>query len=34
MSALDLEVRDDRLLDLFDQGQEIVTVSAGFQFTE
>lgn len=34
MSALDLEVRDDRLLDLFDRNEEIITVSAGFQFTE
>ena len=34
MSALDLEGRDERLLDLFDRGQEIVTASAGFQFTE
>ena len=34
MSALELEVRDDRLLDLFDRDQEVITESAGFQFTE
>jgi gluconolactonase len=34
MSALELEVRDDGLLGLFDRDQEIITVSDGFQFTE
>jgi gluconolactonase len=34
MSALDLEIRDDRLLDLFDQQQEIRTVASQFEFTE
>lgn len=34
MSALDLEVRDDRLLDLFDRDAEFITVSDQFEFTE
>ena len=34
MSALDLEVRDGRLLDLFDRDTELITVSDQFEFTE
>jgi gluconolactonase len=34
MSALELDVRHDRLLELFDRQQEIRTVGSGFEFTE
>jgi gluconolactonase len=34
MSALDLEVRDSKLLEIFDRTEEIRTVASGFQFTE
>lgn len=34
MAALELEVRDRGLLELFDQQEEIITVHDGFEFTE
>lgn len=34
MAPLELEVRDEGLLELFDQQEEIITVRDGFEFTE